>query len=57
LMSINVATMPHPEAYIGGASALFDGAGTLIDAATKEFVTNFMVSFKAWVEQQRCRPA
>ena len=56
LMSVNVATMPHPEAYIGNAAALFDAAGNLTDRATIDFVTGLLAAFRVWVEQQRLRP-
>jgi chromate reductase len=56
LMAVNVATMPFPEAYVGGAAALFDGDGELIDRATAEFVTGFLESFRVWVDRLR-RPA
>jgi chromate reductase len=53
LSAVGVATMPHPEAYVGGSAALFDASGTLVDASTKEFVSQFMQSFQRWVEQLR----
>jgi chromate reductase len=53
LMGVGVATMPHPEAYIGNAGTLFDDAGELNNAATKEFLTGFMSAFQNWIEQQR----
>jgi chromate reductase, NAD(P)H dehydrogenase (quinone) len=53
LMAVNVAVMPHPEAYIGGAAAMFDAAGDLIDANTREFAAGFLRSFQIWIEQQR----
>jgi len=56
LAGVNVATMPHPEAYLSTAGALFDEAGELVNASSKEFLSGFMVAFKAWIEQQR-RPA
>ena len=37
--------MQQPEAYIGGAAALFDEAGTLINEATRTFLTRFMAAF------------
>ena len=53
LMGVGVATMPHPEAYIGNAGELFDDAGELKNPATAEFLTAFMAAFQAWIEQQR----
>ena len=32
LSAVNVAVMPHPEAYIGGVNKMFDEAGELTDA-------------------------
>jgi chromate reductase len=53
LMSVNVAVMPHPEAYIGNSPSLFDGDGTLIDRSCADFVTGFLTSFRTWIEKQR----
>lgn len=53
LVAVNVATMPFPEAYLGGAASMFDDAGELVDPATTEFVTGFMQSFRTWVDRQR----
>jgi len=53
LAGVNVATMPHPEAYLSTAGALFDEAGELINASSAEFLSGFMVAFKTWIEQQR----
>jgi chromate reductase len=52
-MGVAVATMPHPEAYIGNAGELFDEAGELVNAGTREFLTAFMAAFQTWIEQQR----
>ncbi len=53
LAAVGVVTMAHPESYIGNSAALFDAAGELTDAKTKEFITQFMSSFKAWIVQQQ----
>jgi chromate reductase len=53
LMGVNVATMPHPEAYLSSAGALFDDADELVSASAKEFLSSFMSAFKVWIEQQR----
>jgi chromate reductase len=50
LVFVNVPTMAQPEAYIGGASALFDDSGHLTDDSTKEFLGSFMAAFEAWVQ-------
>ncbi len=46
---IDVPAMPQPEAYIGGASDLFDERGELNDDSTKEFAQEFMQAFAVWV--------
>ena len=53
LMGVGVATMAHPEAYVGNAGTLFDEQGELNNAATKEFLGAFMLAFQAWIERQR----
>lgn len=50
LVFINVPTMQQPEAYIGGASDLFDSAGSLINASTREFLKKFMLAFEKWID-------
>ena len=49
LTFVNVPTMAQPEAYIGGAAALFDDQGELTNDATKEFLKSFMKAFEKWV--------
>jgi chromate reductase len=56
LFGVSVVAMPQPEAYIGNAPALFGEDGNLVNASTKEFATEFMRAFEAWVVQQRSRP-
>ena len=50
LVFVNAPTMAQPEAYIGGAAALFDDNGKLTNDSTKEFLKSFMVAFGKWVE-------
>ncbi len=50
LVFLNVPAMQQPEAYIGGAAKLFDGAGELKDDRTREFLKGFMTAFAAWIE-------
>src|SRR5690554_4868 len=50
LVFVNVPTMAQPEAYIGGATALFDEAGKLTNDSTKEFLKGFMQAFEKWVK-------
>jgi chromate reductase len=51
LVFLNVPAMQQPEAYIGGAGTLFDGAGQVTNEGTREFLTRFMVAFAAWIEK------
>ena len=51
LVFVNVPTMAQPEAYIGGATELFDDSGNLTNDSTKEFLRDFMQAFEAWVVQ------
>lgn len=50
LVFVNVHTMAQPEAYIGGAGALFDNEGNLINDSTKDFLKSFMVAFEKWIQ-------
>jgi chromate reductase len=50
LVFLDVPAMQQPEAYIGGAAAMFDEAGTLTNETTKAFLTKFMTAFAAWIE-------
>ena len=49
LTFVNVPAMAQPEAYIGGAAALFDDKGELTNDATKGFLKSFMEAFEKWV--------
>lgn len=49
LVFVNVHTMAQPEAYIGGAGALFDNEGNLINDSTKDFLNSFMIAFEEWI--------
>ncbi len=47
---LNVPTMQQPEAYIGGATNLFDKEGNLTSETTRKFFKDFMEAFAAWIE-------
>jgi chromate reductase len=49
MVFLDVPMMQMPEAYVGGAAALFDAEGKLANDATRAFLTKFMASFEAWV--------
>lgn len=51
LVFLDVPTMQQPEAYIGGASKMFDESGNMTNDSTKEFVQKFMNAFAGWVEK------
>jgi chromate reductase len=53
LVSINVPTMPFPEAYIGGVDKLLDAEGKLINEGTRKFLGTFMTAFAHWIEANR----
>ena len=55
LMCLNVAVMPAPEAYIGGADKLFGDDGSIVVEATRLFLDQFMRSFAGWID--RFKPA
>lgn len=49
LTFVNAPTMAQPEAYIGGAAALFDDQGKLINESTASFLKKFMEAYEKWV--------
>lgn len=49
LVFLNVPAMLQPEAYIGGASDLFDDKGQLINESTGKFLKTFMDKFEVWI--------
>jgi len=51
LSAVNVAAMPHPEAYIPGVATLFDERGRLQNPQTRELMTGFLQAFEAWLER------
>ena len=50
LVFVNMHTMAQPEAYIGGAGALFDERGKLINDSTKDFLNSYMKAFEKWIQ-------
>lgn len=51
LASVNVPTMPQPEAYIGNGGKLFDENGGLTEQSTAEFLKKFLIAFDQWIER------
>jgi chromate reductase len=56
LASLNIPTMCRYEAYIGGASQLFDADGNITSEATFEFLKKFMNAFEAWIVKNSGTP-
>jgi chromate reductase len=50
LVFLNVPAL-NIEAYIGGAYALFDENGELINESTTEFLRGYGQAFKAWIDK------
>jgi chromate reductase, NAD(P)H dehydrogenase (quinone) len=48
---LDILPLQQPEAYIGGASKLFDAEGKLANADTKEFLRKYMDAFARWIER------
>jgi len=55
LVFLNMPAMQQPEAYIGGAAKLFNGAGDIVVDKTREFIDSFLKSFSTWVHRlEKC---
>ncbi len=55
LVFLDMPAMQQPEAYVGGAAALFDEQGSPKVEATREFLRKFMEAFAAWIERNAAR--
>lgn len=51
LVFLDMPVLQQPEAYVGGAGALFDSNGDLKDAGTQTFFKAFIDAFAAWIER------
>ena len=51
MVFLNMPVMQQPEAYLGGAAALFDKEGNLINDGTRKFLQTFIDAFAVWVEK------
>lgn len=49
MLAVNLAAMPHPEAYIPLVAGLFDQNGRLQDPQAREFIGGFLRAFQAWL--------
>ena len=50
LVFLNMPVLQIPEAYIGGAAALFDEKGKLANEGTRAFLKKFVDAFTRWIE-------
>jgi chromate reductase len=55
LVFLNMPAMQQPEAYIGGAAALFDAQGKLTNDSTRDFLKKFVDAFAAWAERNAAK--
>jgi chromate reductase len=53
LVFLNMPALQQPEAYLGGAGALFDADGAIANEGTAKFLDGFLDAFAAWVEKHR----
>jgi len=51
LVFLDMPTLAQPEAYVGGASDMFDESGAFKKPETKQFADKFMAAFAAWIER------
>jgi len=51
LVTLNVAAMPAPEAYIGNAGKLLNEDGKVNNEHTNELLAKFINAFASWVEK------
>ena len=53
LVTLNAATMAHPEMYLSQVNKLFDGADGSgpLNAGTREFLGKFLAAFESWARR------
>lgn len=51
MLAVNLAAMPHPEAYIPTVGTMFDDTGRLQNPQTREFISGFLQAFATWLER------
>ncbi len=57
LVFLDMPVLQQPEAYVGGASDLFDDAGAIKKPETRQFLDKFLATFAAWIEKTAKAPA
>lgn len=55
LVSLNMPTMPQPEAYIAHGDKLFDAAGNFVEERSRAFAQKFITAFASWVEMHTAK--
>ncbi|MEO8134399.1 MAG: NAD(P)H-dependent oxidoreductase [Betaproteobacteria bacterium] len=55
LVFLDVPALQQPEAYIGGAGAMFNEAGALTNDSTRAFLEKFLEAFAQWIERNATR--
>lgn len=53
LVCLNVATLPTPEMYVGGATDMFNADGGFTKPETEAFMAKFLGTFADWVAKQK----
>jgi len=53
LVFLDMPALQQPEAYVGGAAALFDEQGNLINESTREFLAKYAKRFASWIASNR----
>jgi len=53
LVCLNVATLPTPEMYIGGAADMFTAEGGFAKPDTEAYMAKFLATFATWVARQK----
>ena len=53
LVFLDMPAMQQPEAYIGGATNLFDAEGKMSNESTREFLRKFVTGFELWLRTNK----
>jgi chromate reductase len=53
LVTLNAATLAHPEMYLSQVNKLFEGEGGVgpLNAGTREFLAKFLTAFETWTRR------
>ncbi|SEL29392.1 NAD(P)H-dependent FMN reductase [Roseateles sp. YR242] len=53
LVCLNVATLPTPEMYVGGAADMFNADGGFVKPDTEAFMAKYLATLADWVGKQK----